>query len=202
MLPLPSASPGSLPRWTSVCKLQGLLKLVFPLCGKPFLLEYFCTHSHAYRIVRVRGDNSFGHKLDPSSSSFSSTFFCLLVRWRLANSFVQEAQCIWQVSLISFGSWKSYTWCVVSSKEMRSWIKCISICLNSNMLVFFLPCHMWPIRSTVMEICRWNMKNPWQCALPFKFCTLDSFERLMSDLSHDAELETCRPPYPGNCRCW
>lgn len=41
------------------------------------------------------------------------------------------------------------------------------------------------------------MKSLWHCVLPLKFCTLDNFEQLMSDLSHDAELKTCRDTIPG-----
>lgn len=41
------------------------------------------------------------------------------------------------------------------------------------------------------------MKSLWQCVLPFKFCTLDNFGQLMSDLSRDADLKTRRDMIPG-----
>lgn len=78
--------------------------------------------------------------------------------------------------------------------------KLYGVCLKHkrNVLVlYFLSCHMWPARSTVMEICWWNMKSLWQRVLPLKFCTLDNFEQLMTDLFRDAELKTRRDVIPG-----
>lgn len=41
------------------------------------------------------------------------------------------------------------------------------------------------------------MKSLWQRVLPLKFCTLDNFEQLMTDLFRDAELKTRRDVIPG-----
>lgn len=104
---------------------------------------------------------------------------------------------IWQAAYFSFDSWKNYTERVLSTKEIRSWIKQTYLnWLEQQRAGVLLSsrCRLWPARPTVAEICQRNTKCLWQRVLPSKFCTLDACAQLMSDMTRSRNHADLRIP--------